>query len=89
MIRQMNEVLSVQSTAKKPRQSIFKSGIITFIKADLNMVQHSYSDHLVIQLRISNYDMKRILVDTRSSVELMYYDFFKQLKLSQSDFKTT
>ena len=82
MIRQMNEVLSIQSMAKKPRQMMSEPGNITFTTDDLEKVQHPYSDPLVIQLRMNGYDVKRILVDTKSSVEMMYYDLFKQLKLS-------
>ena len=58
-----------------------------FTKADLERVQHPHSDPLVIQLRMNSYDMKRILVDTRSLVKVMYYDLFKKLKLFQSDLK--
>ena len=68
MIKQMYEVLSVQSPAKKLRQTTIEPGNITFTKANLEKVQHSHSDLLVIQLIINNYDVKWILVDTRSSV---------------------
>ena len=37
---------------------------------------------------MNNYNVKMILVDTGSSVEVMYYDLFKQLKLTQSNLKT-
>ena len=63
MIRQINEVLSVQTMAKKPRQMAFEPGSITFSRADPKRVQHPHSDTLVVQLRINNYDIKRILVD--------------------------
>ena len=89
IIRQMNEVLSVQSMAKNPRQMISKLGSITFTKVDLERVQHPHADPLVIHLRMNGYDVKRILVDTRSSIEVIYYDLFKQLKLSQSNLKST
>ena len=79
MIKQMHKVLSVQSSAKKSRQSISELGSITFTRANLERVQHPHSDPLVIQLRMNNYDVKRILVDTGSSVEVMCYDLFKQL----------
>ena len=87
MIRQIKEVLSVKSMAKKSRQMMSDPGSITLTKADLERVQHPYSEPLVIQLRMNDYDVKRILVDTGSSVEVMYYDLFKQLRLSQSDLK--
>ena len=38
MIKQMNEVLSVQSAAKKPRYVISELESITFTKADLERV---------------------------------------------------
>ena len=48
MIRQMNEVLSVQSMAKKPRQTMSKPGSITFSKANLEKVHHPHTDPLII-----------------------------------------
>ena len=53
-----------------------------FTKADLERVQHPHSDPLVIQLRMNGYDVKMILVDIGSSVEVIYYNLFKQLELS-------
>ena len=38
MIRQMNEVLSVQPMVKKPKQTMSKTRSITFTKADLEKV---------------------------------------------------
>ena len=67
----------VQLPAKKPRQVVSEPRSITFTKADLERVQHPHADPLVIQLKINNYDVKRILVDTGSSIEVMYYDLFK------------
>ncbi|GFZ00158.1 hypothetical protein Acr_13g0015570 [Actinidia rufa] len=60
---------------------------VTFSRAELERVQHPHSDPLVVQLRIGGYDVKRILVDTGSSVEVMYYDLFKQLKIPQEQLK--
>ena len=83
----MHEILSVQPTAKKARQHISEPRSITFIKADLEQVQHPHIDHLVVQLRVHNNNCKRILVDISSSVEVMYYDLFKLLKLLEADLK--
>ncbi|GFS42559.1 hypothetical protein Acr_00g0080540 [Actinidia rufa] len=71
VLKQMHEALSVHSLAKKPRKETTKSGSITFTKADLERVHHPHFDPLVIQLRMNNYDVRRILVDTGSSVEVM------------------
>ena len=77
MIRQMNEVLSIQSTVKMLTHIMSKLESIMFTKTDLKRVQHPHADPLVIQLRINNYDVKRILVNIGNSIEVMYYDLFK------------
>ncbi|XP_057488466.1 uncharacterized protein LOC130774448 [Actinidia eriantha] len=87
MIRQMHEVLSVRSTPKRMKEAEAEKDCITFSRADLERVQHPHSDPLVVQLRIGGYDVKRILVNTGSSVKVMYYDLFKQLKIPQDELK--
>ena len=84
----MNGVFLVQTMAKKLRQMASEPRSIMFSRTNLERVQHPPIDPLVIQLRVNNYDMKRILEDTGSFVEVMYYDLFKQLKLSKIDLKT-
>ena len=39
----------------------------------------------MVTLRIEGYDMKRVLVDQGSSVEIIYPDLFKGLKLRSED----
>ena len=79
-IKPMNEDLSVQSSTKKLRQTAFELGSIMFTRANLEKVQHSHFDPLVVQLKINNYDIKRILVDIRRSIEVMYYNLFNTIK---------
>ncbi|GFS36376.1 hypothetical protein Acr_00g0045620 [Actinidia rufa] len=70
MIRQMHKVLLVQTLSKRTKMTEVERECVTFSKVALERVQHPHSDLLVVQLRIDGYDVKRILVDTRSSVEL-------------------
>ncbi|XP_057466148.1 uncharacterized protein LOC130755691 [Actinidia eriantha] len=58
IIRQMHEVLSVRSTPKRMKEAEAEKDCITFSRADLERVQHPHSDPLVVQLRISGYDVK-------------------------------
>ena len=44
-----------------------------------------YDDALVITLRIRGYDLKRVLVDQDSVVEVMYPDLYKGLNLKPKD----
>ncbi|XP_030939963.1 uncharacterized protein LOC115964865 [Quercus lobata] len=47
-----------------------------------------HDDALVITLRIGGYDMKRVLVDQGSVVEVMYPDLYKGLRLRPEDLTT-
>ena len=44
-----------------------------------------HNDALVITLQIGGYDVKRVLVDQGSAVEIMYPDLYKGLSLSAKD----
>ena len=44
-----------------------------------------HDDALVVTLRIRGYDVKRVLVDQGSAVEVMYPDLYKGLKLRPED----
>ena len=45
-----------------------------------------YDDALVVTLRIGGYDVKRVLVDQGSGIEIMYPGLFKGLTLRSEDF---
>ena len=45
----------------------------------------SHDDALVITLRIKGYDVKRVMVDGGSTVEVMYPDLYKGLGLKSED----
>ena len=44
-----------------------------------------HDDALVVMLRIGRYDVKRVLVDQGSAVEVMYPDLYKGLNLKPED----
>ncbi|KAI8572313.1 hypothetical protein RHMOL_Rhmol01G0188000 [Rhododendron molle] len=48
------------------------------------MVQTPHFDALVVTFQISVHDVKRILIDQGSLVEVMYYDLFQKLDLLKS-----
>ncbi|XP_043714581.1 uncharacterized protein LOC122662942 [Telopea speciosissima] len=54
---------------------------ITFSDEDLANIQFSHDDALVIKMFIANYVVGRILVDSGSSVDILYYDAFKKMLL--------
>ena len=44
-----------------------------------------HDDTLVVTLRIGGYDVRRVLVDQGSAVEIMYPDLYKRLNLKPKD----
>ena len=47
-----------------------------------------YDDALVFTLRIGGYDVKRVMVDQGSGVEIMYHNLYKGLNLKPEDLTT-
>ncbi|GFZ21140.1 hypothetical protein Acr_29g0003020 [Actinidia rufa] len=72
----------MSQSAKKLRVAAAEPGSLTFTKANIDRVQHPYSDPLVIQLRINNYDVRRVLVNTGSSVEGMVSTLYQVIKFA-------
>ncbi|XP_023875824.1 uncharacterized protein LOC111988261 [Quercus suber] len=58
---------------------------IGFSDEDLMGTIQLYDDALVITLRIAGYDVKRVMVDQDSAVEIMYPDLYKGLGLKPQD----
>lgn len=64
-------------------------GEISFLDEDLLDVVQPHNDALVLTLRVQEYNVRRILIDMRSSSEIMYIEMFKKLGLKQSLRPTT
>nr|XP_023885355.1 uncharacterized protein LOC111997487 [Quercus suber] len=65
-----------------------KSGaplVIGFSDEDMIGTTQPHDDALVITLRIGGYDVKRVMVDQGSAVEVMYPDLYKGLGLKPQD----
>ena len=58
---------------------------LSFSNEDKVGTLQPHDDALVVTLRISGYDVNRVLVDQGSNVEIMYPDLFKGLKLRSED----
>ena len=59
--------------------------LIGFSDMDKLGTLQPHDDALVVTLRIGGYDVKRVLVDQGSIVEVMYPDLYKGLKLKLED----
>ncbi|VFQ82308.1 unnamed protein product [Cuscuta campestris] len=72
-------VISLESHGKQARREP-----ITFTDRDLPRTGGDHNDPLVITMDINGADVARVLVDTGSSVNVLYLDAFKKLKLDRS-----
>ena len=61
------------------------SPILRFSNKDKVGTIQPHDDALAVTLRIGGYDVKRMLVDQGSAVEVMYPDLYKGLKLRPKD----
>ena len=55
--------------------------ILGFSNEDKIRTIQPHDDALVVTLRIGGYDVKRVLVDQGSAVEIMYLNLYKGLNL--------
>ena len=59
--------------------------VLSFSDQDKIKTIQLHDDALVITLKIGGYDVKRVLVDQGSDVEIMYPDLYKGLNLRPED----
>ncbi|XP_050267437.1 uncharacterized protein LOC126712227 [Quercus robur] len=84
-------VMSVSSFPTGPddreskRARVSATPVIGFTEEDKQGTIQPHDDALVVTLRIGGYDVKRVLVDQGSAVEVMYPDLYKGLNLKQED----
>ena len=59
--------------------------VLSFSKQDKIGTIQPHDDALLITLRIRDYDVKRVMVDSGSAAEIMYPDLYKGLGLKSED----
>ena len=62
--------------------------VLSFSDADKQGTIQPHDDALVVTLRIGGYDVKKVMVDQGSVVEIMYPDLFKGMGLKPEDLVT-
>ena len=62
--------------------------VLSFSDADKQGTIQLHDDALVVTLRIGGYDLKRVMVNQGSAVEIMYPDLYKGLGLKSKDLTT-
>ncbi|KAJ0970928.1 hypothetical protein J5N97_018887 [Dioscorea zingiberensis] len=62
---------------------------ITFSNEDLRGVSQPHDDALVIAVKVGIFIMYRVLVDTGSSVDIIFWDAFERMKIGPENLKPT
>ena len=76
------------SSAGLKRAKMDMQPILGFSDEDKVRTIQLYDDALVVTLRIGGYNVKRVLIDQGSAVEIMYPDLYKGLNLRSKDLTT-
>ena len=76
-------VQNVQLTGVVSKIARRKGPIIGFLKKDARRLHHPHDNVLVINLRVEDYNMHRVLVDNGSSADILYYPAFQQMRIDK------
>ena len=81
--------LPAESNDPKPKRARVEiRPVLGFSDEDKIKTIQPHNDALVVTLRIGGYDVKRVLVDQGSTIEVMYPDLYKGLRLKPEDLTT-
>ena len=57
---------------------------ITFLEQNLQLESYPHTNALVIKANIAGWQINRVLIDSKSSVDIIFVNTFDQMKLSRS-----
>ena len=78
--------LSADEDGAEPKRArILTQPTLGFSEEDKTGTIQPHDDALVVTLRIGGYDVRRVLVDQGSTIEIMYLDLYKGLDLKPKD----
>lgn len=77
-IRSQREVMSVDRSAKRPKAG---HEPITFKEEEAEALSQPHDDPLVLSAVVSNFLVRRILVDSGSSADIIFLQAFQQLNV--------
>ena len=76
-------VQNVQLTGEVPRIAQKEGPIVGFLEEDARRLHHPHDDALVVNIRIEDYNMHRVLINNGSSVDILYYPALQQMGISR------
>ena len=79
----LKAVQNVQLTSIMPKMAQINNPVILFSEVNAQRPHHPYNDELVVNLRVGDYNMHRVLVDNGSSADILYYLAFQQIRIDR------
>ena len=76
-------VQNIQLTGYAPKMARVNNPVIGFTKEDARRLPHPHDDALVVSIRVEDYNTYRVLVDNESSIDILYYPAFQQMRLER------
>lgn len=73
-----------EKPSRRPRQV---EEVVSFTEEDAKHVRFPHNDPLIVTMKIANMKVKRCLVDTGISMDIIYKSSFEKMKLSVKDMK--
>ena len=70
-------VQNVQLTDSVPKIARRESPIVGFSEENARRLHHPHDDALVVNIRMGDYNVHRVLVDNGSSADILYYPAFQ------------
>ena len=74
---------------KPAKQARLELEDIVFTEANARWVHHSHVDALVITAQIANSNVHQLMVDDRSTIDILYLNAYKRMGLAESDLNLT
>ena len=76
-------VQNFQLTGRLPKLTRMDDPVISYTKEDAWQVHYPHNDALVINLTIVDFNTWQVLVDNGSSIDILYYPAFQQMRISK------
>ncbi|KAJ0985389.1 hypothetical protein J5N97_003745 [Dioscorea zingiberensis] len=68
-----------------PRRRSRPTAPIIFYDNDVSGVRHPHDDALVVAIKVSSFQMKRVLIDSGSSVDILFWSAFERMRYDADD----
>ena len=77
-------VQNLQLTGSVPKIARRESPIVGFLEEDVRLLHHLHNDAFVVNIRIEDYNVHRVLVDNDNSANILYHPAFQQMGIDRT-----